>query len=131
MSKLNFNFLNKKVINEGLCSMCGTCVGVCPQNVIGYKNNIEYTPVWLNVNGCINCGFCVDSCPGRGYKIEGLNKTHTNRVGKYKDILRGFSTDKFIYENSSSGGISTATLKYLLDKNIANEVIVVKNSDSI
>ena len=77
------NILSKKelesepmisVVDEDLCSGCGTCISVCPYNAIE-KVEGEGGKMLAKVNEalCMGCGACVASCPSgamqqRGYK---------------------------------------------------------------
>ncbi len=40
------------------CISCGTCQGVCPQNVI-----TEGTPFVIDAHHCLQCGNCAENCP--------------------------------------------------------------------
>ena len=40
------------------CIGCGTCQGVCPQNVI-----TEGGPYEIDANHCLQCGNCAENCP--------------------------------------------------------------------
>ena len=44
MSKMGFNNLKRDVINTGLCTACGTCVGVCVSKaiIIDYETDEEH-----------------------------------------------------------------------------------------
>ncbi|MBM3237400.1 4Fe-4S dicluster domain-containing protein [Candidatus Poribacteria bacterium] len=47
------------LLNEELCCYCGSCVAVCPQNII------ELIDTYLKIDHqkCINCTICVKGCP--------------------------------------------------------------------
>jgi len=47
------------LIDEERCCYCGSCVAVCPQNII------ELIDTYLRIDHqkCINCGICVKGCP--------------------------------------------------------------------
>ncbi len=47
------------VIDKIKCDLCGTCVGVCPENVITMTiNNLI-----IDDNGCTRCCKCIWICP--------------------------------------------------------------------
>ncbi|HIE26903.1 TPA: 4Fe-4S dicluster domain-containing protein [Candidatus Poribacteria bacterium] len=61
------------LINEEICCYCGSCVAVCPQNII------ELIDTYLRIDQqkCINCGICVKGCPMgvltlKGKGVDGL-----------------------------------------------------------
>ncbi|MBO8131902.1 MAG: 4Fe-4S binding protein [Candidatus Marinimicrobia bacterium] len=49
------------VVNESLCDLCGTCIGVCPQNCM----ELFETRIIIDNEKCIECLNCVDICPFR------------------------------------------------------------------
>jgi len=54
------------LINSELCDLCGTCVGVCPENVIrmsAHQLSIEH-------DGCTRCSKCIWVCPVRALKLS-------------------------------------------------------------
>jgi ferredoxin len=46
-------------INADRCDLCGTCVGVCPENVI----NLSRTELTIDHSGCTHCRKCIWICP--------------------------------------------------------------------
>ncbi|WP_273277814.1 Gfo/Idh/MocA family oxidoreductase [Methanothrix soehngenii] len=135
-SNENFNLLFETVINKQLCCGCGTCVGVCPNNAIDFRDN-NYYPEWFKENKCNDCGFCVNACPGKGLPLDTItkeSKTFQQKyhldMGNYKRFLVGHSKDEFIRRKSASGGIATSLLIYALDKNLVDKVIVVVNDEN-
>ena len=61
---MNFGFENLKnlVIDRGLCTVCGTCIGICPQQCLGLAYENE-EPLPALVGECTSCGLCVKACP--------------------------------------------------------------------
>lgn len=122
----------------GLCCSCGTCEGVCPENSISMTMNKSkgiYEPI-VNHENCSECEVCVDICPGfeleldryiSSESIKYLNKSQ--HFGYYYSINRMYSTDSFLRSNGASGGMATATLKYLLDTGKAEAAIVTQMSE--
>jgi ferredoxin len=47
------------IVDRELCNYCGTCVAVCPENII------ELVDIHLEIeqNKCIKCQICVNCCP--------------------------------------------------------------------
>ncbi|MCK4730862.1 MAG: 4Fe-4S binding protein, partial [Methanophagales archaeon] len=55
-----------QVVKDGLCTGCGTCVALCPNEAIKLTINAKkssYIPE-LNEEECNNCGICYEVCPG-------------------------------------------------------------------
>ena len=42
-----------------LCSMCLTCVGICPTEAINHQDG----RLVYDQDKCTNCGFCITECP--------------------------------------------------------------------
>ena len=63
----------EEVLNSGLCTGCGTCVGLCPKSAIYMiKTKEGYIPK-LNKSECVNCGICFEVCPGFSIDFRKLN----------------------------------------------------------
>jgi ferredoxin len=53
------------IISEN-CGYCGTCVSVCPENILELEEN-----GLIARDGCIECGNCVMVCPLGALILEG------------------------------------------------------------
>lgn len=114
-----FTALEHEVIYRELCSGCGLCVAVCPEDVIAFT---EYPKL---VGKCTNCGYCLIACP-RSFlpkkeaeeKIFGEAGNETgNTVGIYSVKTK---------EKGQDGGFVTALLKYMLKKGLVDGAAVSK-----
>jgi len=47
------------IVDKELCSYCGTCVAVCPKNII----ELVDTHLQIEESKCIKCEICVNCCP--------------------------------------------------------------------
>ncbi len=47
------------IVNQQICDLCGTCIGVCPVDAIV----IERLNISINSDSCINCPACKYVCP--------------------------------------------------------------------
>lgn len=128
----------ESVIIDGLCTGCGTCMGICPKNaiemVIDDSKGI-YIPR-LNKEKCNKCGICFDACPGSTVDFKQLNLQIFGRepedllLGNYLNCYTGYANDYDIRYNSASGGLITALLAFSLEEGIINAALVTKaNSD--
>ena len=54
----NVNIKPKGYHITDACIGCGTCQGVCPQDVI-----TEGSPYVIDANHCLQCGNCAENCP--------------------------------------------------------------------
>ncbi|MTI53325.1 Coenzyme F420 hydrogenase/dehydrogenase, beta subunit C-terminal domain [Geosporobacter ferrireducens] len=120
--------LRKEIIETELCTFCGTCIGACPQNNI-YSEDEKI----MGDDHCSSCGLCYDICPGKNFDFPHFNKhifssdydTIDNDLGHYNKILRGYCTDKQLRDKSSSGGVVTGLLIYLINSKKIDGAIVV------
>ena len=96
------------VIKDGLCTGCGTCVGICPQSAIEMvinKSKGIYIPQ-LDKERCNECGICFEVCPGHAVDFRQLNweifgkQPEDNLLGNLNCYV-GHATDYAIRYNST------------------------------
>ena len=104
--------------DRGLCTRCGTCVGVCPVNAleIGRDTYPELVP-----DRCIQCGLCKQTCPGGQVPFGDLGEftfgTRANAGTFDGQVLRtyvGYAGDPRFRAGGAGGGVITALLWSLL-----------------
>lgn len=79
------------------CYGCFACADVCPQKCICMRKDIDgFMYPDIDFAQCINCSKCNKVCP-----TENIKYTVDRNVEAYV----AFSRDKYVRENSSSGGI--------------------------
>jgi coenzyme F420 hydrogenase subunit beta len=120
----------EKVVVEGLCTGCGTCVGVCPTEAIVMQiSNGLFLPK-INLDKCTSCRLCVECCPGYSLNFREFNTRIFDRqpqdrsLGNYASCYVGYSNNKEIRFDSSSGGIATQLLVFALEKGIIDGALV-------
>lgn len=113
-----------------LCHGCGACESLCPTDAISMEYlHRRHIPV-LHDDKCIDCDICYKDCPGINLdlKREELSKTEgryrSTYLGYYESIYVGHANDEQIRSNSSSGGVVTSILVYMLQKGMIDGVIV-------
>ena len=129
--KKRFTDLKNDVIDTGLCTACGTCVGVCTAQAISidYETD-EAEPV--STGKCIECGMCYDVCPGKNIPLPQLDKEFLGKerdfekdhVGIYKYCGRGYSKDDDIRSTASSGGMVSSILISALEQGMIDAAIL-------
>ncbi len=117
----------KYIVDNDLCTRCGTCAGVCPVNAI----TLDGTNYPIVNSLCIGCGKCLKVCPGIDVDFPGLTRQLFEKKFNINDILgffthfyAGYALDLNVRANASSGGVITQLLIYLLDKKIIDGAIV-------
>lgn len=97
-----------KTNQKDLCSGCGACASVCPQNCITMKEDSEgFRYPIINKKKCIHCGACERVCPVISKK---------EREDNYLEAYASFNRDETVRQHSSSGGIFTLLAEYILNK---------------
>ena len=123
-----------QVVKDGLCTGCGTCIALCPEEAI--KLTIDekkgiYVPE-LNEEKCNNCGICYKVCPGHEVDFKQLNLEIFGKepediiIGNYLNCYVGHSTDYEIRYNSASGGFITQLLIFALEEGIIDGALVTR-----
>ncbi len=126
--KENFSHLKDKVIEQGLCTRCGICVGICPVRVLALDSN-RYPTL---SDKCISCGLCNACCPGADVDFPALAKEAGGTDYDYDDVQGSIehnyvshpaSTE--VRHSGASGGVVTALLLYLLEKGQIDGAVIV------
>lgn len=127
------------VVEKKLCTQCGFCAAVCPENAIVMKRD-----QWLNnypqviEDKCTLCGECIRICSGRQFSyaaqsIEERDKTTSpcrSLLGPYLAVRSGYSLDGALRHRASSGGVVSAILTGLLEKKLVDKVLIVRGSQN-
>ncbi len=66
----NFN----PIVNEDDCTLCNTCVEICPMSTITHQEDPE--KIFMDYNNCLGCGLCASNCPEDAINLE---KTRNNK----------------------------------------------------
>ncbi len=124
-----------KIVDENLCHRCGSCVGICPTNVLGLDDD-EY-PIVKNLSACTDCDLCVRVCPGDEFNAEsishqlfGYTPDPHDMHGHFEQAYLSHAADKELRRNSTSGGLVTGLLLYLLERGEIDGALVVGSDDS-
>lgn len=124
----------KEVVKNELCTGCGTCIALCPNDALELTINEKkgiYVPK-LDEEKCNNCGICLKVCPGHEVDFKGLNieifgkEPEDLLIGHYLSCYIGHSTDYNIRYNSSSGGLVTALLVFALEEGVIDGALVTR-----
>lgn len=125
----SFEDLIKDVHELGICGECGGCVSFCSAGDIkAIVMPASGPPVYYNKDNCLKCGICYLVCPQTHVLDEELNKRfkYKTSIGNWAKITSSQATSDTIRKQASDGGVVTAILTYLLDKNLINGAIVSK-----
>jgi coenzyme F420 hydrogenase subunit beta len=123
-----------KVVRNDLCTGCGTCVAICPNEAIKIEINEKkgtYVPK-INEVKCNNCSLCYEVCPGHEVDFKELNETIFGEepmdimIGNFLNCYIGHSANFNIRYNSSSGGLVTHLLIFALEEGIIDGALVTR-----
>lgn len=94
-----------KLAEEKVCTGCGACYSICPNDAILMKKNEEgfLQPV-INEKSCINCNACANVCP--------VLKEYKRSKGHYFACV---SKDDNIRKTSSSGGVFSLLARKIIE----------------
>jgi coenzyme F420 hydrogenase subunit beta len=125
--QVTFKEMMNEVVAFGSCCECGTCVLVCPHNVIDYvdgkpkqvaKKNGAFD--YCGMSEGIGCDVCAQVCPRLGVREFDLRDqvhptgpgVHEGVFGRYRRIVAARCTDPEILARCQDGGVVTAILAH-------------------
>ena len=123
-------YLTSRIIDGGLCTRCGTCVGICPAEKLHFTDLLgECLPAVDDSISCTDCGgLCLAACPGESVDFAALDRQVMGAIPE--DMLLGvarawhvaWARDAEVRAAGASGGAITALAGYLLDAGIVQGV---------
>jgi len=125
----SFEDLIKDVHEPGICGECGGCVSFCSAHEIKAIEMPETGPPrYYNKDNCLKCGICYLVCPQTHILDNELNARYHYKVsiGNWIKITSSQTVSEEIRRKATDGGVVTAILMYLLDKNLIHGAIVSK-----
>src|SRR5689334_17684301 len=121
----SFKQMMNEVVAFGSCCECGTCVLVCPHNVIDYvdgkpkqvakaTNPFDY----CGISEGIGCDCCAQVCPRLGERehvmtrkvFPELDELYRGAFGAYRRVVAARSKDAEVLARCEDGGVVTTLL---------------------
>jgi len=139
MGHITFKQMMNEVVDFGSCCECGTCVLVCPHNVIDYidskpkqvaKATAEFD--YCGMSEGIGCDVCAQVCPRLGIREFDL-RDRVNPVepgvfegvfGRYRRIVAARAKDPEVLARCQDGGVVTTILAHGLREGIFDGAVV-------
>lgn len=123
------------IIEGELCHRCGSCIGICPTDVL--KPDQDEFPAVANLSACTDCDLCVKVCPGTEFDAPSFTKEKFSQELPVKDMHGIFEAAYLSYatknnvraEISTSGGFVTALLVSLLRQGKIDGAVVVASAE--
>lgn len=114
----------RQTVKNNLCISCGICEGICPVKAI---KAVGKGKMVIDKN-CTNCGLCKSYCPGLHSGISIEDNVYVQMSGKVEKSYVGRTKDRKILNNAVSGGVVTQLALILLQKNIYDYVLGIRNT---
>src|SRR3989442_7219098 len=128
-----------EVVAYGSCCECGTCVLVCPHNVIDYvdgkpKQVAKATAAfdYCGISEGIGCDVCAQVCPRLGLREFDLRDqvlpmepgVYEGLFGRYRRVVAARCKDPDILARCQDGGVVTAILCHGLREGLFDGAVV-------
>lgn len=121
--ELGFDALEQEVVFRDLCSGCGNCSAVCPEETIDVGELPELT------GKCTDCGYCLMSChrsffPGEELEERLFGEVEEDPLGRVVKKIGLKTKDRELKQVVQDGGFVTHFLKYALEKGYIDGAVV-------
>ena len=120
----NQKFLKKYVLEEGLCTGCGACVGLCPYQVIYHDRTVQ-------LHHCdLEYGKCYTFCPRTETDLAALRELLfepddlTPEIGAVKGYYFSQAVDPALRKIAQHGATVTALMELALAEGLIDSAIV-------
>jgi coenzyme F420 hydrogenase subunit beta len=134
----SFKEMMNEVVAYGSCCECGSCVLVCPHNVIDYVDGKPKQVAKANgafdqcgISDGIGCDVCAQVCPRlnpREFELAdllyGADQPYQGAFGVYRRIVAARAVASDIVERAQDGGVVTAMLRWGLERGIIDGAAV-------
>jgi len=135
----SFKQMMNEVVDYGSCCECGSCVLVCPHNVIDYidgkpKQVAKATAAFdhCGISEGIGCDVCAEACPRIGVREFDLRDrvipleagVYEGAFGRYRRIVAARCRDPDILARCQDGGVVTAILCHGLRAGLFDGAVV-------
>ena len=129
ISSFNYSHLEKKILEKGLCSGCGTCEATCPTGALRLKESkphLQYDCTQFRDS----CTICHEVCPHSEMLlldcIEAVSQAPecNEAIGYFRKILLAQSADTKMRQQTAGGAVVTSLLSYGIDNKIFDSAIV-------
>ncbi len=123
-----FKEMMNEVVEYGSCCECGSCVLVCPHNVIDYINGKPKQVAkasaafdYCGMSEGIGCDVCAQVCPRLGERehhltgrvLGELDQLYRGMFGAYRRVVAARLVDAELHQRCEDGGVVTGLLAWL------------------
>lgn len=136
----SFKEMMNEVVSYGSCCECGSCVLVCPHNVIDYidgkprqvaKKNGAFD--FCGISEGIGCDVCAQVCPRLGRREHHLAEAvfagdgdgaYRGMFGTYRRVVAARCTDPEVLARCEDGGVVTGLLAWARRNDVIDGAVV-------
>jgi coenzyme F420 hydrogenase subunit beta len=134
-----FKQMMNEVVRYGSCCECGSCVLVCPHNVIDYidgkpKQVAKATAShdFCGISEGIGCDVCAQVCPRLGEReqhltervFDGAADAYRGAFGVFRRIVAARCTDPEVLARCEDGGVVTGLLAWARRHDVIDGAVV-------
>jgi coenzyme F420 hydrogenase subunit beta len=134
-----FKRMMNEVVAYGSCCECGSCVLVCPHNVIDYVDGKPKQVAkasapfdYCGISEGIGCDVCAQACPRLDVREFGLRDAVLPRepgvyegvFGRYRRVVAARATDPQVLGRAQDGGVVSAILAHGLREGLWDGAVV-------
>lgn len=134
-----FKEMMNEVVEYGSCCECGSCVLVCPHNVIDYidgkpKQVAKATAPhdFCGISEGIGCDVCAQVCPRLGAREHALTEAvfgtapdaYRGAFGVYRRVVAARCTDPEVLARCEDGGVVTGLLAWARRSGVIDGAVV-------
>ncbi len=126
-----FERLQTEVIQAGLCTHCGTCVGLSQGTLLMEETAVGPLPTPHSLRSTPHSPLLHTACPGKGVNYPELYQYLFGRlpdnwlIGNVEQVFIGYSAQPDVRRRGASGGVITQTLLYLLETGQVDGAVVL------
>lgn len=127
-----YDSLHNEVVREGLCTHCGTCIGLSNETLVFRLTETGPLPSKRPKVEPELPPIAYDACPGKGLNYPDLAQYVFGEqpsewlVGYYRQAYIGYSQNDEVRRAGASGGVITQTLLFLLETGQIDGAVVVR-----
>lgn len=128
--------LKSEIIDQGLCTRCGTCVGVSSSQAIEFSDPLGQCIPELKQTAIRENEWIYHGCSGRYVPFPELSdfvfgrQPRNKMLGNAQALYVGYAADPLVRRNAASGGMISAALIYLLDTKKIDGAMVLGTSET-
>lgn len=123
--------LETEVYNQDLCTLCGSCVNLCPYIKV-YQGKIRL------VGECsIEEGACYAFCPRVSLDLDSITKAvfgtsfRLTEMGEFKEVIMARTKDTEIRARAQHGGIVSSMMCFALERGYIDAAVLTKSENLV